>query len=312
MTVAAALLLAVVPVLWQDPGDPAQADMSRPARGVALPVPPFQFLREDLSGNSAKVAIRDAAGLEWQVKGGPEGRSESFTTRIVSALGYYADAVCFLKEGRIENVRGPLKRASGFIKPDGSFTYAAFELRDPTQRYLMGRDWTWVDNPFAGTRELKGLKILAMLFSDWDNKDRRDRRQGSNTGIMQSMQRPVRETYFINDWGQALGAWGRFGGRSTWTCRDYTRQTPMFITGVYDDRIAFGYEGQHTADFSHDIAPSDAAWLLRYLGRITPAQVRTALSHSGASPEEEECFSRPLLQRIEMLRNAAAGNAVQQ
>ena len=45
--------------------------------------------------------------------------------------------------------------------------------------------WAWNDNPFVGTRELHGLKMLVMLLSNWDTKDRRDVARGSNTAIFE-------------------------------------------------------------------------------------------------------------------------------
>lgn len=49
-----------------------------------------------------------------------------------------------------------------------------FQLRSDSPKYLPGKGWTWLDNPFVGTRELQGLKILVLLVSNWDTKDARD------------------------------------------------------------------------------------------------------------------------------------------
>lgn len=45
-----------------------------------------------------------------------------------------------------------------------------------------GEAWSWNANPFVGTHELNGLKILMMLTSNWDAKDARDG-EGSNTAV---------------------------------------------------------------------------------------------------------------------------------
>ncbi|MBC8166094.1 MAG: hypothetical protein H7Y20_09510 [Bryobacteraceae bacterium] len=301
-----ALLLSVPPVLWTDPGPIDRIDFELPARGVALPTPPFQFVREDLSGNSPKVLVKDADGIVWQVKGGPEGRAEAFASRMAAALGYYTDSIAFFHKGRIEGVNVALKRASGFLSSDGAFTYAGFERREPQSRFLTDEDWTWIDNPFTGTKELKGLKIFLMLISNWDNKDKRDARQGSNTGILEvSSAGEIKRYFYVTDWGQSLGAWGLYTGRSGWNCADYSRQTPEFVTGSDGPRLTFGFGGQRTSDFSHDIARADVEWLMQRLGVITDRQIRTALRVSGASAEEEDCFSRALRQRIEALRNVS-------
>ena len=70
--------------------------------------------------------------------------------------------------------------------------------------------WAWNDNPFVGTRQLDGLKIVVMLLSNWDSKDRRDVSRGSNTAIFEyRISRFASEArYLITDWGGAMGKWG--------------------------------------------------------------------------------------------------------
>ena len=88
--------------------------------------------------------------------------------------------------------------------------------------------WAWNDNPFVGTRELNGLKIVMMLLSNWDNKDVRDVARGSNTAIFEyRMERDVREArYLIIDWGAALGTWGsNVLSRGRWDCARTRRRT---------------------------------------------------------------------------------------
>ena len=176
MTIAALLLLALdaQPILWRDPGRVEVIDFTLGAGGPGkAPKQPFTFVRENDEGTSPKVTVKDANGIEWRVKGGLEVRAEAFVTRFVNALGYYAESTYFIANGRIEGVK-PLKRASGFVKSDGSFTYAAFERREPNMKFVKGPGWSWNKSPFEGTRELNGLRILVMLCSNWDNKDSRD------------------------------------------------------------------------------------------------------------------------------------------
>ena len=69
--------------------------------------------------------------------------------------------------------------------------------------------WAWNDNPFLGSRELQGLKILIMLLSNWDTKDRRDVARGSNTAIFEHG-RPARPRGALPDHrlGWIDGRWG--------------------------------------------------------------------------------------------------------
>jgi hypothetical protein len=290
----ALVFVAASTFLWHNPGRVEEADLSVASKP---PKPPFMFLSEDMSGTSPKVLIRDVAGIEWRVKGGHDVKPETFITRFVSALGYYAETTYFLAKGHIEGI-GRLKRASGFIQHDGTFTWASFEKIEPGSKFL--GSWSYIDPALKDTKELKGLKILVMLFSNWDNKDSRDEKKGSNTSILQL--RNGRKVYFVNDWGQSFGAWGRMFGRENWNCGPYENQTRFFITGVKDQFVQFGYGGEHTNDFKTDITVADVRWLMQYLGKITDAQIHIGLKEAGASPDEEECFSRALRDRIEQLR----------
>jgi hypothetical protein len=300
------------PVLWADPGRVEAVDFTYGAGGEALaPQSPFQFIHEADGGTSPKVTVRDARGVEWRVKGGLEVRAETFVTRLVAAMGYYTETTYFLAHGKFENV-GRLTRASGFVKPDGTFTYASFERNSPGAQFTSDQ-WTWSNSPFAGTRQLNGLKILVMLVSNWDNKDARDRYKGSNTSVIACGDGPARQrVFFVNDWGQTLGRWGYggiFGRHSVWNCADFSAQTPLFVLGTRGNLVRFGYAGQHTDDFKYGITVEDVRWLMQYLGRVTGAQIRAGLLASGASRDEEDCFTKALRARIEQLRKVSTSNA---
>jgi hypothetical protein len=107
-------------VLWHDPGKVERINFSYPAGGPDnTPRPPLSFVSEDFVGTNPKLLVRDSAGVEWRVKGGFEVKAESFVTRLVAALGYHAEPTSFIAQGRIEGVVPSLKRAKGFIHPDG-------------------------------------------------------------------------------------------------------------------------------------------------------------------------------------------------
>ncbi|HYO83770.1 MAG TPA: hypothetical protein VES20_20375 [Bryobacteraceae bacterium] len=300
-----ALLSAASLIFWTDPGAVASVDFGRPAQGAQPPEIPLTFVREEMGGNSAKVLLRDAQGVLWQAKGGPEARAEAFVTRLVSALGYYAETVVFVRDGRLDGVSSGLRRASGFLRADGAFTWAGLERRDPSVKFLKNVTWNWND---FDSREVKGLRIVTMLVSNWDNKDGRNGRLGPNTGVLQT---PVNRVAFVTDWGQSLGAWGRFRfQRSNWNCGDFAAQTPRFVRGVRNGVVSFGYQGQHTNDFTAGITIEDVKWLMQWLGQITDAQLRVGLLASGATADEEVCFAKALRQRIEALRGVTMNSDV--
>ena len=159
-------------------------------------------------------------------------------------------------------------------------------------------------NPFAGTRELNGLKTVIMLTSNWDNKDARD--AGSNTGILQRGSGRDRQWIFlITDWGASIGKWGNFFTREKWDCDGFADQTDDFVDEIKDGTVRFGFRGKHDNDFNDGIRPNDIRWLMQYLGRVTDAQIRAGLRASGASSHEVTCFTRALRSRINQLKRIA-------
>ena len=66
----------------------------------------------------------------------------------------------------IQSVHG-LKRVKPFVSRNGLTRDARFELRDDRVLAYAGEFlWSWTANPFLGSHELKGLKILIMLASN--------------------------------------------------------------------------------------------------------------------------------------------------
>ncbi|HEX6972763.1 MAG TPA: hypothetical protein VF147_00095 [Vicinamibacterales bacterium] len=300
-------------VIWRDPDDVEALDViAGPGGADGAPAPPFTFVEEHGSGSQPCVSVTDARGRRWRVKWGNEVRSENFAVRLAWACGYFAETTYFVASGRIAGARD-LQRAKACIGDDDCFTEARFELDDPAVRKMFEEhSWAWNDNPFVGTPQLNGLKILVMLLSNWDTKDRRDVARGSNTAIFEyrlsHRQREAR--YLITDWGGSMGRWGgNLVVRGRWDPAGFAAQTPDFVQAVDDGVVQFGYAGQRTADVADDIKVTDVAWLYRYLGRITERQLRDALAASGANDEDAEQFTRALRERIAQLGRACGAVA---
>jgi hypothetical protein len=303
-------LLATHHTLWRDPGAVESLDLSGgPGGPDGPPLPPFSFLEEHRTGSQPCVSVTDARGRRWRVKWGHEVRAENFAVRLVWACGYHAETTYYVDAGTIAGAE-TLQRASACITGDGRFREARFELDDPAVRkHFEEHSWAWNDNPFVGTPQLNGLKVLVMLLADWDTKDRRDVARGSNTAIFEHrVGRWRREArYLITDWGGSMGRWGStVVTRGRWDPAGFAAQNPQFVTGTPDGVVQFGYVGQRTADVATGISVEDVRWLCRYLGRITDAQLRDALTASGGSPEDTERFTAAIRGRIEMLLRASA------
>jgi hypothetical protein len=295
----------VLNIVWKDPGAVETLDfVAGPGGRKKVPTPPFTFLEESMSGSNPKIRVKDAQGTTWHVKWGSEVNAEVFATRIAWAAGYFVDPAYFIPSGKIIGARG-LKRAKKYVKSDGSFTDARFERhKNKDATVLDGEEgWLWEENPLVGTRELNGLKIIVMLTSNWDNKDRRDVGRGSNTAILEYRNRNrIERRYMITDWGASMGKWGGVMGREKWDAKGYEKQTSDFIKEVERGLVEFGYSGQHSSDFKKGIRVSDVKWLLTYVGRITDGQLRNGLRASGATPEEVEIFTRSIRNRITQMR----------
>jgi hypothetical protein len=291
-------------VLWHDPGDVERLDLfGGPGGRRGAPTPPYQFVRGDSLGSSPKMIVRDAAGRVWSAKWGPEAKAETFAARLAWVAGYYVEPVYYVTKGHIRDVKDR-RRIGKYLDERGNFRDARFELIDPGKQYVRDVGWTSQKNPFVGTHQLNGLKIMVMLTSNWDNKDRRD--PSSNTAILQSGRGAQRRAiYMVTDWGGSMGKWGNFFTREKWDCDGYREQSPDFIKGVNGREVRFGFSGQHDDSFKENVSVRDVRWLMRYLGRMTDSQIRAGLRASGANSHEERCFSRALRSRLNQLRQVA-------
>lgn len=302
-------LTAVKHALWKDPGNVAALDLGDgPGGSDGRPVPPFRFIKEHGSGTQPCLSVTDGRGRRWRAKWGEEVNSETFAIRFVWACGYFAEITYFLPEGTIEGAKD-LQRTSACIDENQHFTASRFEIDDPAvTKHFEEHSWAWNDNPFLGSRELQGLKILNMLLSNWDTKDRRDVARGSNTAIFEQTSGGRREArYLITDWGGSMGSWGANPmTRARWDVAGFVAQTPQFVTGVEDGVVKFGYSGQRTEDVATGITPDDVAWLCRYVGQITDQQLDAALASSGATDEEREQYRSALRDRITQLQRVAS------
>jgi hypothetical protein len=287
-------------ILWRDPQDVPAHDFQYGVGGrERQPQPPFQFVSEDQSGSTPKINVTDGRGAHWNLKWGHEVLPSTFCTRLAWACGYVAEPEYFVQQGHIEGVHG-LKRAKSHVSPDGSFENARFQLRSDAPKYLPGYRWRWDDNPFLGTHELQGLKILTLLVSNADAKN-------VNLGVLKDDSTGMpRYLYGTIDWGWSLGRWGNVITRSKRDCDAFAEQTEKFVKGVDNGRLTFRFKGVHSDQLMNDITVGDVQWLLQYLGKITDEQIRVGLSAGGATPQETECYSHALRQRIEQLQEAAA------
>jgi hypothetical protein len=303
--------------IWQKPNRErlSPGSPSGPRETDEAPSPPFNFLEEHTQGSQPCVSVRDAHGRRWRVKWGDEVRAESFAVRVAQACGYFAPPTYFVPGGRIEGANDLQRSRSCVRESDGSFVDARFQLDDPNVTKLFEEhSWAWDDNPFVGTPELSGLKIVVMLLSNWDTKDRRDVARGSNTAIFEHPDaRHRREArYVLSDWGGSMGKWGaNIITRGRWDVDGFESQTPQFVTGVKDGRVSFGYAGQRTADVAGDIPIAHARWFYDHASTLSNHSLIQELLASGATQDEAQRFARSLLERLHQLHAVVTSPAGQ-
>jgi hypothetical protein len=291
-------------VIWRAPEEVGRLDLAAgPGGSQGAPVPPFTFLEEHLTGSRPCVSVGDARGRKWRVKWGNEVQVETLATRLAWAAGYFVETTYYVAEGRIEHA-AKLVRAGRNIDTSGHFTDARFELDEAgVIKHFDEHSWAWNDNPFVGTHELNGLKIVMMWLSNWDAKDVRDVARGSNTAIFEYPGRDGhREArYLIIDWGGALGRWGNVVQRGRWDCEGFAAESAAFVKGVDGGFVRFGYTGQRTSDIAAGIRVDDVRWLMNTLGGLTDAQMAAAVAASGGTPDEVTGFTRALRARLNAL-----------
>jgi hypothetical protein len=274
------------PVLWQAPRDIASRDLFHGPGGSAMKpnTRNITFIKEEKGGYSKKFRVRDAAGREWVAKVGKEAQSETAAVRLLWAAGY-ATEINYLVP-RI-NIRGK-----------GVFENVRFEARPKNIERL--DEWKWDVNPFVGRRELQGLKVMMVLFNNWDIKD-------TNNQILfvPNTRRGSQLRYIISDLGATFGKTGSLPllwriTRSRNNPEDYEKA--KFIDGVKDGYVDFRYGGKNRGILDK-ITVSEAKWIGKLLSRLSEQQISDAFRAANYSREEVEMLTSAVRERIDGLVN---------
>jgi hypothetical protein len=304
---------AVRPVLWQTPGHiPARDLLYGPGSADLAPVAPFRFLKESKKGESPKFDVRDARGVIWTVKLGDEAQSETVATRLVWAVGYFAEEAYYFDEVRIENLPR-LSRGREYVTGDGVVTGARFE---PDRDHLEeGKSWDWEDNPFDGTGQLSGLKVLMILLNNYDA--RRENNKIFYTRASRGARPEAR--YYATDLGATLGRSGGLGGkRSKNNLGDFL--STRFVLGVEDGAVKFDYDTRPTKlghlsifyppYYLHEVKKektmrgipvAHARWIGSLLSQLTDQQLHDAFRAANYNDATREGYVQALRERINQL-----------
>jgi hypothetical protein len=293
---------------WQDPANLEHRDLFYGPGGKndAPPAGPFQFLKEDLNGTNPKFTAKDANGTKWKVKLGAEARPETVATRLLWAVGYFADEDYFVPRAQLTDVPPKLRRLRGLISNDSIVTNVRFEREDKSEK--KEERWSWKHNPFAASKEWNGLRVMMAVLNNWDLKDENNTVYRLKDGGGSS------RIYVVSDLGATFGTpnlvrgheksrgnldaydRSRFIVRKTAETVDFaTPGRPAWITLVnppqYVRRVRLEWIGRN-------IPRADAKWVGTLLARLSPAQLRDAFRAAGYSPDDVARFAQVLERRI--------------
>jgi hypothetical protein len=303
---------SAAPVLWRDPGDVASRDLSFGPGSVELaPAAPLTFVKEDKSGESPKFEVKDARGVEWKVKLGPEAQSEMVATRLVWAVGYFAEEAYYFDEVQIENLPR-LSRGREYVAAGGFVRGARLEPR--RKNVERGQTWGWDKNPFEDSRELSGLKILMILLNNYDA-----RKENNRIIYTDSLGGGREVQYVVTDLGATLGRAGGLGGkRSKNDLNDFL--STKFVRGVDDGVVEFDYDTRprglghlsvlHPTYYRSQVKKEKsmrgipvehARWIGSLLSQLTEEQLADAFRAAGYDGATAKGYIRALLERIDQL-----------
>jgi hypothetical protein len=182
-------------ILWRDPVDIGARDLYYGPGGKSRqPAGTFTFVEEDLNGSSPKFRVTDEQGVRWKVKLGPEARPEVAATRFVWAAGYFADEDYYLPVIKVDNLPPKLQRGRKYVGEDGTVRGARLERTE--DRDVKFGVWDWFNNPFAGTTELGGLRVLMAFINNWDVKTTNNSVRAGPGGA---------RLFYVSDLGSAFG-----------------------------------------------------------------------------------------------------------
>jgi hypothetical protein len=289
--------------LWRDRGDAAALDLlGGPGGKEHQPGTSFKFIEESESGTSPKFEVEDENGAKWKVKLGPEVRSETAATRLVWAAGYFADEDYYRPQIHVQGMK-PLSRGQEYVSEGGIVREARLERQGGGKEL---KNWSWYDNPFVGTREFNGLRVMMALINNWDLKE-------INNKVLDE---GGESRYEVADLGACLGSTGNLFGRSKDVIKDYAetkfieKVTPGYVDFVMHSRPFFltivnfpNYRSRTRMEsVAKHIPIADARWLGNRLGQFSPEQIRNCFRAAGFSPAEVEGYTRVVMQRIEALK----------
>jgi hypothetical protein len=274
--------------LWQEPRDLETRDLRMgPPSPTPLPQPPaFTFIKADATGFSPGYDLRDASGVEWSVKLGPEAQTEVVASRILWAIGYHQVPTYYVTQWTMDG------------GPEGNPGPGRFRPIVPRAKVV--DDWAWHKNPFADTQPFRGLIVANLMINNWDwktsNNKIYDLMNPDGTGVRQYVVRDLGASFGKTDApgiARLLGARIAQGNRNN--LEDFEEQG--FITAVDGNRVEFDYDGIYQT-IVDTVTVSDVVWTSKLLARLSDEQWNAAFAAGGYPPDQAARFIAKLKSKI--------------
>ncbi len=273
------------PVFWSRPDDIKSRDLLLGPGGEQMrpDLRKITFMKEEKGGYSKKYRVRDASGHVWVVKVGKEAQSETSAVRLLWGLGYQTE-INYL----VPRVTIPGK---------GTFENVRFEMRpDNIKR---GDEWKWKRNPFLGTPEFQGLKIMMALINNWDLKD-------SNNVVLVAQGKDGAELrYVISDLGATFGHastvplfWRIMRSRNNPSKYAQTK----FFEKAKGERVKLHFGGKNRG-LMKDITVNDAEWIGSWLAQLSDRQLGDAFRAANYTPAQVNLLVSTVRTRANELLN---------
>lgn len=243
-----------------------------------------KYVGRQAGGNNPKHRLKDGAGRDWVAKMADESQPETAAVRLLWGIGYRTEINYLVPKLEIAKV--------------GNYKNVRFEARPEHIKRL--ERWSWNDNPFAGTNEFEGLKIMMVMFNNWDLKD-------ENNIILQDGDRHY---YVISDLGSSFGRLAETSvsrsGRTVNKPEDYAQSN--FIRQVSNGIIEFDYRG--SADYLvKGIKVEHGRWLADLLLQLSDKQIEDAFRAANYEPEDVKLLAQAFKARIDKLDAATKSPA---
>ena len=245
----------------------------------------IEFLKDEKGGHNKKYRIRDGSGNEWVAKLGREAQPETAAVRLLWGIGYKTEI----------NYLVPTLTIPG----KGTFQNVRLEAR-PSNVERLG-EWKWESNPFVGTPQLQGLKMMMVFMTNWDVLDLQNKilRVGGE------------DQYVVSDLGSTFGRLGNNNlplfyrlGRKVNSPKSYIKTS--FVKEVEEGEVKLAYKGKNRGLF-RGFKVDQARWLARLLSRLSEQQIRDAFRAANYSDVDIRTLTTAVNNKIRELENAVGG-----